>query len=395
MSGSQNIKITTAPPLQGKGKVNLVLSDFEAQVWNKGQEVYLDKMLKCPCNSIDSGFLSSCRNCGGSGWVLIERIDTKMLLTSINKNTKFKEWSEEKVGTVNVTALSRNKLAFMDRIILRNATMIFNQTLKFKVDPNTGDMFAFTIYPIIFVEFIFIFESTELPLRRLSIDLDYTVVRNKITIISEELKAIENLTISIRYTHRPQYHIIDLNRELMNSEIDERKILETGEFPVSAIARLSHYVLDIEDFNGTYYIDNSQPPDPNCSAVEPIIDPETGQQGYTYNHQNFSNRDAENAHPILSITGLIEALAAKLEGPVKTINGESIFGEGDIVTAVTYDKLVDYREETYTLFLGLAPEGSAEDDAVWIITKIVSNEIGEVVDMIQVENYKWTERELL
>ena len=44
-------------------------------------------------------------------------------------------------------------------------------------------------------------------------------------------------------------------------------------------------------------------------------------------------------------------------------------------------------------YCGYAPVGSAEDSAVWTITKIVTTVIGGVDNSTTATNWKWTERE--
>ena len=46
-------------------------------------------------------------------------------------------------------------------------------------------------------------------------------------------------------------------------------------------------------------------------------------------------------------------------------------------------------------YCGYAPVGSAEDSAVWTITKIVTTVIGGVDNSTTVANLKWTEREII
>ena len=50
---------------------------------------------------------------------------------------------------------------------------------------------------------------------------------------------------------------------------------------------------------------------------------------------------------------------------------------------------------TYTSYLGFAPSGSLETEAVWTITKRVGSENGTILSNVQTENVKWSERNLL
>jgi hypothetical protein len=50
---------------------------------------------------------------------------------------------------------------------------------------------------------------------------------------------------------------------------------------------------------------------------------------------------------------------------------------------------------SYISYLGFAPDGSAESDAVWTITKRVGSADGTIISNVQSFNKKWTERGLL
>ena len=50
---------------------------------------------------------------------------------------------------------------------------------------------------------------------------------------------------------------------------------------------------------------------------------------------------------------------------------------------------------SYISYLGFAPTGSLETDAVWTITKRVGSADGTIVSNVQYTNKKWSERSLL
>jgi len=248
----------------------LALNNFDKKIWDKGGLIFFDQMLKCPCYSIikgeDGGLnefpSSACENCGGSGWFLVQRHETRAIITSINKDTKFKEWSEEKLGTMNVTTLERNKLSFMDRIILKEAKTYHNETIFFK--KFAGKWRAKTFYEILTVEFVLLFETDEKPLKALvntpSV-IEYTTSSNYIELPDGIVgNNIEKVQCTIKYVCRPQYHILDIPRDSMVApykEID--KSIVAGQFPIHAVARRSHFVLDSQSYSLANILDNSQP----------------------------------------------------------------------------------------------------------------------------------------
>lgn len=253
-----------APNLIGQPSVEFDKSSYEALIYNKGYEVIWEAACKCPCKTESAqGHLSNCQNCGSSGWVYINPVLTKMLLTSLNAQRKYSVWSVELAGTVNVTARDVNQLADMDRIIVQDSETIYSQTLYPKVYNN--QLFAYTIYDILSVLEIFLFVSSSQKLTKLVVDTDFTFERNKI-LLNDKYKNYTKLTISVRYKHRIQYHVIDLPHEARNSRVTGDDGIEFSEkFPISAIARRSHFVLDAENFRGNLLFDNSyQTEDETC-----------------------------------------------------------------------------------------------------------------------------------
>ena len=62
---------------------------------------------------------------------------------------------------------------------------------------------------------------------------------------------------------------------------------------------------------------------------------------------------------------------------------------------VTYIRRSDYVLLDRKSYIGIAPNGSLETEAVWTIWVTITNSSGEVVSNIQYINKKWSERGLL
>jgi hypothetical protein len=254
---SKNSIITTSaiPNLINKTGVEFLEDEFDILVYQKGLEVIHEKASSCPCRSKENGSpLSNCQNCCGTGWVLFNPNSTKMVLQSLNLSTKYKEWSKENIGTITISSRSVNILGYMDRLTIIDSDSVFSQTLYPSV--YKGVLFAFTIYDIKSIEEIFLFQSADEPLIKLS-DTYYSFEANKL-ILDSSYASIENLTISIRYKHYIQYHIIDLVKEMRRSYgLNEKGYDKQLFLPFNAIGRRSHYVLDRANFEGTNVVDNS------------------------------------------------------------------------------------------------------------------------------------------
>jgi hypothetical protein len=250
---AKRIVLTTPPANIERPNANFVKNDFEILIWNKGYDVVLEKSVKCPCKSKGGGHQSNCRNCGGTGWAFINPIQTRMILHSMNISTEYKEWSEENMGTVSISCMDREELSFMDRITVLNGNAIFSEVLYLR-DYDTN-LFYFSTYNIKKILYIALFEGENQPYRRLEED-EYTFENNIIT-LSDSFEYDEQMSLTIRYVHAPQYYVLDMGREVMNSFVQIRGEESNVSLPVSAVGRRSHYILDAEKFGGGRIIDNS------------------------------------------------------------------------------------------------------------------------------------------
>lgn len=243
-----------APQLQGKARVDLVKSDFDALVWQKGYDVLLDKAIKCPCRNIpDNQALSDCKNCGGSGWVFINRTKTRMVIQAMNRDTQYKEWSEELLGTAKLTTLENEHLSYMDRITISNATQTVSQTVHFETHSD-NKVRARAYYPILNVHEVFLFDQSNVPLIK-AIEGEHFVIKDNWIELTDQHNHFE--TLSIRYDYNPSYHIIDHTRAMLTTKvIKQGRDVDTA-LPVSAVAKLAHYVLDEENYNNQLLFDNS------------------------------------------------------------------------------------------------------------------------------------------
>lgn len=264
--------IAQTPPEQVGADVQLTKGAFDQEVWSKGRDVYLDKAIRCPCTVKSNNHAqSSCKNCGGAQWLFINRVKTKMVIQSQTLKTNFAEWSEEKRGNISITALSEDRIGFMDRITLFSSKEIHTETVHFFL--HNGKLVGRLDYPPVEVDEIFLFVDTETLLTRLSYPADYTIDGDIITLNDSYLPLSNGLdqvgstdgvtpTISIRYKHFPTFHIIDITRSAIKT-----KNLATNQqenLPVHAIGRRAHYILDNQNIDGDFLLNNSYPVS-NCA----------------------------------------------------------------------------------------------------------------------------------
>ena len=251
---TNSIVTETQPPNQsGSPNVTFNKDNFEAVIFQKGHNVIHEHALPCPCKSEKMDNLSSCRNCGGGGWIFINPNKTKMILSSMNYGTQFKEWSQENLGRVNITARDIDVLSYMDRITSLDGEVMFSEVIHAKDFHEL--LCAFTIYDIKRVVQAFVFKEDKQPLQRIVENTDFTIAGN---VVKLERSIFNNYTqpisVTITYIHAPQFHVMDLMRDVRLSYTKAQKAFQ---LPISGMGRRSHYILDRQNFGHDYLFDNS------------------------------------------------------------------------------------------------------------------------------------------
>jgi len=255
---ANKIPIQIAPPVTGQGSPEVYLRqrDFDQLITRFGYNVYLDRFLPCPCKEegVNSPRLT-CKNCFGTGWVLVERIQTKAYVASMNYPTQYKDWSIENIGTSRITTLSSQPLSFMDRVVLYEEKNFYSELVYPIQDGN--NLVAFCAYPPIEITCCKIFQGEEVPLldidpSLIEIDDEGRIILNNIANYlynRSEYIYSSKTGISLRYSYLPSFHIIDVVRNLITSPTDTPTsgIGSKGqrvEFPYFGVGRMSHLVLE-------------------------------------------------------------------------------------------------------------------------------------------------------
>jgi hypothetical protein len=236
--------VTVTPPETTEHQVRFQPWRFDSLVFDKGYEVWIDRALRCPCTVKGTGQpLVSCNNCVGLGWIFVNRIETRIAVQQIKADVKYENWSQVTTGMAKVTARATDKLAFMDRIILREVEGYFNEVIRTR--QLGGKQVAFTIYEILEIESIYLFQNDKQPLLPLKEGVDFTIDGFKI-LLSSNYNSMNDLSISIRYRHCLTYHVIDMNRDIM--KVREKDCSYSYEqlanMPIGGMARKAHYIFD-------------------------------------------------------------------------------------------------------------------------------------------------------
>ncbi len=241
-------------------------SDFDNGIYNQGTELTLEEAHRCPCSVEASGHgLSNCKNCFGVGFFFTDKKSTRALVQNLNRQKKYVNWTEEDRGTISVTARSIDRFAFMDRIVLTEYQSFYSQVVYMEIDTaldTDGHYKGYSMYYPIEVQDCFLFVEASQKLRKLEIGTEFEFTENRLrispSVVEDSLAPPKKLKISIRYSFHPQYHVIDVLRDQSlrrggeddNCDVNDPSFKKMSDFPVNAIARLAHYILDAPSYQG-------------------------------------------------------------------------------------------------------------------------------------------------
>lgn len=250
-------------------RVGWRVNDFNELISSQGYDALIDRALRCPCVDKATGqALSTCKNCLGRGWFFVDRTETRIIAQHMDNKKRYQDWSEVNRGTASITTRGTDKLGFMDRIILTQLEAYYSEILNpifFQ-----GSIVAYPVYEPLEITNIYLFSSDEKELIPVE-ESDFTIVGNRIEFdlgiqdlievsdVNIQNKSEIPISISIRYSHYPVYHVIDSNRELMR--VRERNCGMSDEslrdMPINVLARKAHYIFDSQKF-GESAFENSK-----------------------------------------------------------------------------------------------------------------------------------------
>lgn len=224
------------------------LDEYSKLIYEKGNKVLHEKTLICPCKSSSSNHQSNCKNCGGSGYLFVNARETRMVIQSVSVESEFKPWSQEAVGTINVTASYLEELCQFDKITLLDSESIFIESVEFFL--KNGSLIANLGYKPIKVFYVGLFKNTNEPLIKLQEGVDFTIDKFQIVLnnsFNQNYNRNNPYRITVRYRFNPSYIIVNMVKDSRTSNVGQAPYDEVINLPFFAIARRSHY---IEQLNG-------------------------------------------------------------------------------------------------------------------------------------------------
>lgn len=257
MEKGNTIVQKTPPSLLGQAQVSFKQGDFDALIYTHGYEATFEKAVRCPC-SHEGSARADCENCNGSGFFYINPTSTKVLLTGINANTTYKEWSLENIGTVSITTMQKDNdlMSYYDRVTINKEFNSFNEICEVK---SADQYFIFTIYRPTNLQAIYVFVGPKQRLRKLS-SAEYHISKINPYVIIFDIDMSKYEVVSCVYTHELQYFIIDFPHDVRSSLNKTKKgDFEKTSLPKSAIARRLHLsrIQQAPNYDGSGIIDNN------------------------------------------------------------------------------------------------------------------------------------------
>ncbi len=262
--GKQSTSQTQPAFLGGAAQTYFDRNLFDQYIQQQGYRVLLEKAMVCPCKGEGTDHRSDCLNCLGTGYVFYDRVDTTVIIQGINTETQFKEWSLERAGLVSVTSRNVDLLNFMDRITIlqtqdkQPVLTEFSEVVHPKV-LDDGIIFAFLSYTNVQPITVRAFQGTQKPLLVLN-EEQYSISDNNLIIHDDALLRESPLSISLRYKHSPQYHVVDEVRDVAHTnflDVQNGGKLTSRSMPVNAMARRAHNIIDADRFRSNQLIDNA------------------------------------------------------------------------------------------------------------------------------------------
>lgn len=263
---TNNKVVYKTPPVSMNPRVGWDVNQFESLIQAQGYDALIDRALRCPCCDKNNGqALTTCRNCGGRGWFFIDRTETRLIAQHMDSKRQYQDWSEVNRGTASITTRGIDKLGFMDRVILTQLDEWYSEIIR-PVQFN-DELMAYPVYEPLKIDRMFMFGSDNSMLIPIEEKM-YTVDGNRIVFNDSLFDAVEvdsintaelSISITMRYSHFPVYHVIDVNRELM--KVREGKLCgvsdeQLRQMPINVTARKAHFVFDALRWNERIY-DNS------------------------------------------------------------------------------------------------------------------------------------------
>lgn len=215
---------------------------FDAAIVEKGYKIYQERAVTCPCGKEPGHANPSCPYCGGTGYFYIEPTETIGLITGVNVNTKYRQWTLDNAGTIAVSTFDEGlNFSFFDKITFKEKYSIFSENRVMRI--ANGVTFTWLSFKPKQIYSVYVLVNGKMEKVDAS---DYMMIpdNNEYALFfTPEAKIPANTIVSVYYKHYIQYNVIDLPHELRASnKTDDNGNLEKIDLPVQAIARRANFI---------------------------------------------------------------------------------------------------------------------------------------------------------
>lgn len=257
--------VAQTPPSLDLPKPMWDVGKFNSLIHNNGYHAYIERALRCPCVDRSTGqALSTCQNCLGRGWFFVDKRETRVVAQSMTNLRRNSDIGEINRGTARITARAVDRLGFMDKVILLDLVAYYTEVLRPMI--YNDKLAAYPIYEPLSITNIYLYIGDNTKLEPIPEEL-YQIEGNRIVFDNALLELVEvtdvnqkqpDISISVRYSYNPVYHVIDANREL--TKVRNRGCTfsdsELTDIPINVLARKAHYIFDAQLF-GRELFDNT------------------------------------------------------------------------------------------------------------------------------------------
>lgn len=263
MIRGRNVVDAREQSMYGQPVIQFRPNDFNAAIWSHGYDVICEQAVRCPCEGSSGAPLPDCQNCHGFGYFFINPMRTKALITGLNRNTNYVQWSPELIGTASITVRDEDRrlISYFNRITVEDESAFYTEmsVVRDLVMDGQHRLICFLTYAPIDIGGVYLYRGSDRQLVKLGLE-DYSIAENNpyCLVINDALGVQAGDGISVSYEHRVEYHVIDLPHEIRSSLGRDKA---SGQFeilrlPIQGICRRSHLVLGKPDYDGSGIIYN-------------------------------------------------------------------------------------------------------------------------------------------
>lgn len=260
----RNVAASNPPSMYGQPQVFFRPNDFDAVIWAHGYDVKCEQAIRCPCQGASGAPMPDCMNCHGFGYFYVNPVETKALITGINRITRYVQWAPELMGTAAITVRDVDKatIGYLNRIVLIDEYAWFTEMVVAR-GMTEGKEAVFLSYAPLEIQAVFLYREPTAPLIKLDPSVYSISESNPYCVEFSEGNVSDGAGVSFLYKHRIEYHIIDSPHEIRASLQANKQsgALEVVKLPLQSVGRRTHLIdMQRPNFDGSGIIHNDYDP---------------------------------------------------------------------------------------------------------------------------------------